>query len=550
MSDIEKRLRYFNGQFLKDEDFNDEQKYHIDRQRRPLRQLHVSGIVEGLTLQSGSLENSDEQGRATVMPGTAIDRQGRQIVLGSPENIALKDFVNSSSNSLLEVYISYKEIGSNLAGQDNDSYRRWHEQPLITVIKMDESGKGIPEDGIRLGVITLNDRGQVTIQDAVRRYAGIYLPSASDRSVNAGLTLRSTGSNGLSEATLTGKLTVTEGLDVAGTLSVNENLNVSGSLSVTDIFSPTGALSMTGDVSLSGALSVTESLEVAENLSAPRISVGTQTLTAALTVQTPDSYTGNTIRFEAKAEPSRYFLNLNTVVSDSVVRWVFDQKNLDTSFPAVLAFDRGRIGMGTSTPIAKLEIPGMAGDLLSVGATSGSEANIDLAGHVQFREHKQMNLAFIQARDDKSNRNIGLRFRTQLQGSRERVVTEALTIEPNGMITSPMWRVTQVLNNQVFDKAMNVNFLCGGGTLIVMASGSGFRGSSGPVGMSIIIDNTQIGLAEVWTNESGSHKSFVANFMVIKAVNAGFHILKLVPFAGTTIDTNDRCSATILELPF
>src|SRR6476646_1576156 len=73
---IEKRPRYFDGQFLKVEDFTDEQYYHIDRQRRPLQFLHVSGILDGLEVSSNEFV-------VTVTPGSAIDAQGRQILLQS-----------------------------------------------------------------------------------------------------------------------------------------------------------------------------------------------------------------------------------------------------------------------------------------------------------------------------------------------------------------------------------------------------------------------------------------------------------------------------------
>jgi hypothetical protein len=548
---IEKRLRYFDGQFLKDQDFIDEQKYHIDRQRRPLRQLHVSGIVEGLTMQQGTLDNPEELSRATVMPGTAIDRQGRQLVLGSPKNVALKDFVLASSNRLLEVYISYQEIPTDLAAQDNDSHRRWHEQPLITVIEMDESGEGIPENGIRLGVITLGDLGQVTVQDVVRRYAGIRLPSPSDHPAEQGLTLRSTGMNGLQEATLTGKLSVTGGLDVAGTVFVAEGLNISGTVSVNQNLNVAGILSGNERLNVSGDLSVTGNQNVSEILSAFRIGVGTQTPAAALTVQTPGIDSGNVIRFEAQGEPSRYYLNLTTQVTDSVVRWVFDQQNATTNFPAVLAIDRGNIGIGTSNPTARLDIPGKEEvTLLSVGAELKSIANIDLCGHVQLKEYGEGGLAFVQARNDKSNRNIGLRFRTQLKGDRDKVLVEALTIEANGKISSPMWRVTELFNAQAFDKSLSATFSTGGGTLVVMASGSGRRGTVGTVGMNVLIDNNTVASPATWSNEVDSHKSFVAVFTVVRNIASGSHTLSLNPFPKTTVDVNDLCSVTIIELPF
>ena len=64
MADADKRLRYFNGQFLQQEDFADEQTYHLDRQRRHNRDLHTPGIAEGL---EGRVEIRD--GRIHVHQG-------------------------------------------------------------------------------------------------------------------------------------------------------------------------------------------------------------------------------------------------------------------------------------------------------------------------------------------------------------------------------------------------------------------------------------------------------------------------------------------------
>ena len=74
MADIDKRLRYFNGQFLEQKDFRDEQDYHIDRQRRHNRLFHTYGIAEGLQV-TGAVGT----GQVTVETGTALDDEGQQI---------------------------------------------------------------------------------------------------------------------------------------------------------------------------------------------------------------------------------------------------------------------------------------------------------------------------------------------------------------------------------------------------------------------------------------------------------------------------------------
>ncbi|MCU0541071.1 MAG: tail fiber domain-containing protein [Oscillatoriaceae cyanobacterium Prado104] len=103
-------------------------------------------------------------------------------------------------------------------------------------------------------------------------------------------------------------------------------------------------------------------LKVGGNISATNatltgnLGIGATSPSAKLTIQTPNDYNGDTIKFESKKEPSLYYLNLNTNVTGGVVRWVFDQKNNTTTHPNVLAFDRGNIGIGTATPGAKLQV--------------------------------------------------------------------------------------------------------------------------------------------------------------------------------------------------
>ena len=46
-----KRMRYFDGLFLKQEEFNLEQNYHIRMRRLHNRHLHTQGIVWGLDLK-------------------------------------------------------------------------------------------------------------------------------------------------------------------------------------------------------------------------------------------------------------------------------------------------------------------------------------------------------------------------------------------------------------------------------------------------------------------------------------------------------------------
>ena len=94
----------------------------------------------------------------------------------------------------------------------------------------------------------------------------------------------------------------------------------------------------------------------------------------------------------------------------------------------------GRVGIGTTNPDSRLDIAATSGNVLSAGASTSSTANIDLAGHVQLREHGRTGTAFLQARDDRSTRNISLLFRTQrsTNGGNTRQLVDAMFISQFG----------------------------------------------------------------------------------------------------------------------
>ena len=70
-----KRLNYFTHQFLREQDFKDEQAYHLEMCRRHNRMLHGWGVVTGLEVQKKG------EREITINPGTAIDKEGRELML-------------------------------------------------------------------------------------------------------------------------------------------------------------------------------------------------------------------------------------------------------------------------------------------------------------------------------------------------------------------------------------------------------------------------------------------------------------------------------------
>ena len=75
-----KRLNYFNGQFLKQEEFIDEQAYHRSMRLKHNQRVHTAGIVHGLKV-------TPEIERVTVESGMAIDFEGRELILEEPQAV-------------------------------------------------------------------------------------------------------------------------------------------------------------------------------------------------------------------------------------------------------------------------------------------------------------------------------------------------------------------------------------------------------------------------------------------------------------------------------
>jgi hypothetical protein len=129
-------------------------------------------------------------------------------------------------------------------------------------------------------------------------------------------------------------------------------------------------------------------------------------------------------------------------------------------------------------------------------------------------------------------------------------VAGQIQFNADGSFKSGRFNVTQVVSQQG-PLPINKPFTSGGGTLLILASGSGWSGATGTIiGMSILVDNAFRGNARSMTNEASSHKAFVASALVVAGVPAGAHQLSLSADANTHTDGNDFFSVTIVELPF
>jgi len=164
---VDKRTRYFNNQFLQEQDFIDEQKYHINHLRQHQRSLHTPGIAEGLTVEApiGATE-------ATVKPGVAIDKEGRQIVLTGDRTIPLTDA--TFHNQKVVLAIAYGEEASDPVGGGET---RLFERPIMRLFLINDPNISDTTMRLRLAILSIGDDGRVsTAPDlSVRLGAGINL---------------------------------------------------------------------------------------------------------------------------------------------------------------------------------------------------------------------------------------------------------------------------------------------------------------------------------------------------------------------------------------
>lgn len=232
---VEKRVRFFDGQFIKDQDLIDEQKYHLDRQRRYARALTVSGIVQGLAVNAAV-------DQVNVEPGTAVDKQGRQVVLASTSSaISVKDYRGQT----VQLVIYYAEEASDQAQEGSAGYARFHERPQLLISTQQET---MPDVAIILAELTIDNDGQVAVNNSVRQYAGVRFPSG-EVETQRWPTLRADGAGQLA---LTGDMTITGKLQVDG---IDGDLRVDGSHYVTGrvgigAANPNSRLSVAGGVAV------------------------------------------------------------------------------------------------------------------------------------------------------------------------------------------------------------------------------------------------------------------------------------------------------------
>jgi hypothetical protein len=196
-------VRYFDSQFLRTQDFTQEQEYHVALRRRHNLSGHTWGIVHGLRLAA------DAGAAPTVEPGVAVDGYGREVVVLQRLTVPPLPPPPVTGEIAYDVWLCYDRVGSDRApdgfapcGAAGDAYYRWQELPRLLITEADEAvdpdrPPGVPEGDLQFGpertapeetrpwpvLLGRVRRDEVTqkftVDSGARRYAGVVAASVT-----------------------------------------------------------------------------------------------------------------------------------------------------------------------------------------------------------------------------------------------------------------------------------------------------------------------------------------------------------------------------------
>ncbi len=350
-----KRMNYFKGEFLQAQDFKDEQQYHVDMLRSHNKNLHTWGVADGLDITFVAGEK-----KITVKKGTAIDVDGRQIVLVEDKAIDL----SASTETTLYVTVSYKEIPTDPRDETGiKDNTRITEEPDI---KHEKDKPSDPSVDLILGKVILNpDKTIKEIDKSERKNAGVVGGDLEVKSLAFSLPIATDqwprikgvdgGSPGIEitsqDSIFKGNLSIQGNISITGTVDGRDISSDGGKLDahVTALNPHSGALSKSGDT-MTGSLTINNGNLI---VNTGNISVGTtgpmQKLTVSGSEATPHGF-GASIGIVNKAAGGKSWYLRSGATGTATPVGGFSIAD-DAAYRLVID-NAGNIGIGITNPAA------------------------------------------------------------------------------------------------------------------------------------------------------------------------------------------------------
>ena len=159
-----KRINFFKGFLTTEHDWNDAERYHIDKRRLHNRLMHAPGVVFGYTGDLKVVARARGDLSVEIQPGYAVDGQGRDLMLWDAE---IKTLVLEEYKLPQTVYVVlryYEQETDFIAYKENASYKGHRRILEGCKVEVSQTSPDIREE-IELCRILL-DRNATRIRDA------------------------------------------------------------------------------------------------------------------------------------------------------------------------------------------------------------------------------------------------------------------------------------------------------------------------------------------------------------------------------------------------